>query len=122
MLETMTPVQGRWGWHACDYPTFLRIKELHRFMLRDLRATRRHERWEAKLPHNRVQRHPDGSSTPIAEPAHVGTGRDEYDWVLAEYRALRRPAAAPESVRPLDLPSGWEARLERLTAFYADAG
>jgi hypothetical protein len=120
MLATMNPVQGRWGWYACDYPTFSKIKEFHRLMLRDRRATRRHERWEAKLPHNRVQRHRDGTITPIAEPPWLGTGRDDYEWILAEYRAVRRPCADPELVRPLDLPRDWEDRLNRLRAFYAD--
>jgi hypothetical protein len=119
VLATVNPIQGRWGWYACDQPTFSKIKEFHRLMLRDRRATRRHERWEAKLPHNRVQRHRDGRITPIAEPPRLGTGRDDYEWILAEYRAIRRPCVGPESVRPLDLPRDWEDRLDRLRVFYA---
>jgi hypothetical protein len=119
MLATMSPVQGRWGWHACDYATFQQIKEFHKLTLLDLRATRRHERWSAKLPKNRVQRHPDGTTTPIAEPRRLGTDRETYQWVLAEYRAARRPCGDPESVKPIDLPANWERRLDRLREFYA---
>lgn len=118
MLATMSPVQGRWGWHACDYPTFRRIKEFHGLMFQDLRATRRRERWEAKRPHNRVQRHPDGAVTTIPEPRCLGTSRADYEWALSEYRAARRPRADPESVSPLDLPRDWEDRLAKLREFY----
>jgi hypothetical protein len=119
VLVTMNLVQGRWGWHACDYPTFSRIKDFHRLMLRDRRATKRHERWIAKLPHNRVQRHRDGTITSIAEPRRLGTSQGDYEWILDEYRAVRRPCFDPESVRPLDLPRDWEDRLNRLREFYA---
>lgn len=122
MLATMSPVQGRWGWHACDYPTFRRIKEFHGLLLRDLRATRRRERWEAKLPHNRVQRHKDGSATPIPEPRRLGTTGELYDWALTEYRSVRRPRPDPESVPPLDLPRDWEDRLAKLREFYVVGG
>jgi hypothetical protein len=57
--------------------------------------------------------------SPIPEPKCLGTGGAEYEWILAEYRAARHPASAPESVKPLDLPSGWEARLDKLREFYA---
>jgi hypothetical protein len=109
----------RWGWHPCDHATFLEIKAYHRLSLQDLRATRRRERWEARLPHNRVSkgRAGAGERTPIPEPQCCGTRPDRYAWVLTEYRNLRRPAAAPEEVKPLDLPRDWKQDHERLLAF-----
>jgi hypothetical protein len=116
---TMSPVKGRWGWHACDYPMFQKIKEFHLLSYRDRCASKRHERWDAKLPHNRVRRHKDGTVVPIPEPRRLGTTQDDYEWVLAEYRAVRRPCSDAESVKPLDLPRDWEARLSKLREFYA---
>jgi len=48
--------QSRWGWHPCDYATFLLLKRLNRACEE---ARRRHaawRRWQRKLPHNRVVR------------------------------------------------------------------
>lgn len=118
MIDTVTPVQGRWGWYALDYPTFAKVKEFHRLLLRDLGATKRYGRWSAKLPHNRVRRQKDGQVVPIPEPACLGTDPGYYRWVLAEYRTLRHPAPDPESVKTPDLPRGWEDHLEKLTEFY----
>ncbi len=106
--DTVTRVQGRWGWYAVDHATFLEIKEFHRLLLRDRRATRRHERWDAKQPENRGG----------PEPNYLGTDKATYRWVLEEYRRLRRPKAAAELVVPADLPEDWQARHARLAKFY----
>lgn len=124
-----TAFESRWGWHACDRATFLALKEYHRYLLRDLRATRRHERWIAKDPKNRVQRHWSSGQpgegvrtvTPIPEPRYVGTDRETYAWVLNEYQKTRRPQPTAELVKPLDLPTGWRERLSALVGFW-DAG
>ncbi len=125
MPATMTfaVVQGRWGWHAVDYPTFLKIKDFHKLLLRDYRATRRWTRWHAKEPQNRIHRNRlTGVVTPISEPtASLGTNKKFYQWILAEYRSVRQPRANPESVPLLDLPSDWEVRLAKLQEFYGSA-
>jgi hypothetical protein len=125
-------VQGRWGWHPCDYATFCEIKGYHRLCLRDYAATKRHQRWGAKDPHNRVRSVPGTASVagslartyqrvPVPEPFCVGTDRETYLWVLATYRAARRPAAAAEAVVPQDLPSRWRVQAEQLRVAYATA-
>jgi hypothetical protein len=121
---TATVHESRWGWHPCDYATFLEIKAYHRLLLQDLRATRRRERWEAKRPHNRVRvpKGRVGERAPIPEPRCCGTRPDRYAWVLTEYRDLRRPAATPEEVKPLDLPRDWRQDHERLRAFAFSTG
>lgn len=106
-----TAFEGRWGWYALDFPAFLEIKEFHKLLLRDRRATKRKQRWMARLPHNRTG----------PEPRCVGTDQRTYAWVLAEYRRLRHPASAPELVQPIDLPEDWRARHAKLSDFYADA-
>ncbi len=121
MLATsQSAVKGRWGWHSVDYPTFVLFKKLHKLLLRDLRATRRSERWHAKLPHNRVRRSRDGTVTPIPEPVALGTDRQEYEWVLSEYRDLRRPADSPEAVPQFSPPKKWRERLAQLEEFYPE--
>lgn len=126
MQTTEQPThQSRWGFHPCDHETFRDLKEFHKLLLRDLRATRRYERWSAKLPHNRVRRtYGPGrillKTEPTPEPKCVGTERDVYLWVLAEYRNARKPQATLEAVAPLDLPAKWRTSLEKLTAFYAE--
>lgn len=114
MSTSVAPaVRGRWGWYALDAAEFRKVKEFHRLLLRDRRATRRRQRWAAKLEKNR--RGP--------EPACVGTDRETYRWVLEEYRRLRRPAAAAEDVTPADLPDDWDRRHAELAGFYgADPG
>jgi hypothetical protein len=107
--RTTTPVQGRWGWHAADYSTFREVKEYHRLLLRDLRATKRFDRWHAKLPHNRKGPEP---------PLGLCTDGPTYRWVLEEYRKLRRPQPTPEAVAPLDLPEGWREHAGRLAGFH----
>jgi hypothetical protein len=119
MLETVSvAVQGRWGWYALDYESFLKLKEFHKLLFKDRRATARHERWSAKLEHNRVQRHRDGTTTPIAEPKCYGTQQRYYIWVLESYRKLRRPASSPEDVPAVDLPKDWPMVMEALEKFY----
>lgn len=35
--ESVPPVfASRWGFHPIDYPTFLKLKQLHKLMLKDL--------------------------------------------------------------------------------------
>jgi hypothetical protein len=111
---------SRWGFHPCDRQSLLEIKEYHRLLLRDVAATRRYERWEARLPHNRVRRTRDGSLVPAPAPRCVGTDRRTYLWVLGEYREARKPAATAEAVRPLDLPRNWRAGFDALREFYRE--
>jgi hypothetical protein len=48
--------QSRWGWHPCDYATFLLLKELNCLHERALRQFAAWRRWQRKMPHNRVIR------------------------------------------------------------------
>lgn len=101
-------VRGRWGWYALDYATFREVKEFHRLLLRDRRATKRWSRWDAKLPENRVG----------PEPRCLGTDQRTYRWVLDEYRRIRHPQPSPEAVAPVDLPENWQAVHAKLVEFY----
>jgi hypothetical protein len=112
--------QGGWGFHPCDYAALLAIKAFHKLVLGEMRVTLRSKHWEAKLPHNRVRRTKDGSQVPILQPECLGTDREYYGWVLAEYRRVRRPVATAAAVTPLDLPKKWTERFEELKALDAE--
>jgi hypothetical protein len=48
--------RSRWGWHPCDYATFLLLRRLHRLYWEAVRQYAAWRRWRAKRPHNRVIR------------------------------------------------------------------
>lgn len=48
--------QGRWGWHPCDYPTFLKLKAIAREYRRAVCLAAAFARWERKEERNRVSR------------------------------------------------------------------
>jgi len=48
--------QSRWGWHPCDYETFVLLKRLYAAHLRALRRYAAWERWRRNQPQNRVIR------------------------------------------------------------------
>jgi hypothetical protein len=98
--------RSRWGYHPCDYETFLKLRRVHKAYHEGLRLLARWRRWRAKMPHNR--RGP--------EPAVPGVIRKVCAAPVVEaYQAARRPAEAPEMVRPLDIRveeiDGWLAEM-----------
>jgi hypothetical protein len=48
--------RSRWGWHPCDYTTYLLLKRLHGLCERARRRYAAWQRWRRKMPHNRVIR------------------------------------------------------------------
>jgi hypothetical protein len=48
--------RSRWGWHPCDYATFVLLRKLHAAYWRALRRYATWQRWRRKMPHNRVLR------------------------------------------------------------------
>jgi hypothetical protein len=52
----MAVYQSRWGYHPCDYETYLLLKWLNGLFLRALRLYAAWQRWARKMPHNRVVR------------------------------------------------------------------
>jgi hypothetical protein len=47
---------SKWGWHPCDYGTYRLLKELNRLCEMERRQHAAWQRWQRKLPHNRVVR------------------------------------------------------------------
>jgi hypothetical protein len=48
--------RSRWGFHPCDYATFLLLKKLNVLCERARRQFAAWQRWHRKMPHNRVLR------------------------------------------------------------------
>ena len=48
--------RSRWGWHPCDYQTYVLLKELNALCEHARRLYATWQRWHRKLPHNRVLR------------------------------------------------------------------
>lgn len=126
----MNVFRSKWGFHPCDYQTYLLLKELNRLYEKAKRAYAAWRRWARKLPHNRVMRrwlrNPEGQRIgrqalgPQPEPrlprlfctrtqvVQSTTGnrlgvRVAFDGlgVPAAYRTARTPVACAEAVRPL---------------------
>jgi hypothetical protein len=55
--EKISRSKSRWGYHPCDYETFMRLKKLHKWVWEQRYAYARWRRWSRKEPQNRVVRH-----------------------------------------------------------------
>jgi hypothetical protein len=129
--------RSRWGWHPCDYETYLLLKALSARCEKARRQYSAWQRWERKMPHNRVIRRKvkddQGRVTgreavgPRPEPPlpalfcrryqAVARGRAAEQvafsdlGIPAAYRAARKPAATKERVEPLALTAEQIRRL-----------
>lgn len=48
--------QGRWGFYPCDWETYRKLKELNKALTKARHQKAAWERWNRKMPHNRVMR------------------------------------------------------------------
>lgn len=133
----VTTHQGRFGYHPCDFETFLKLKEAHGLLLRAYRDCKRFLRWENKLPDNRNGEEPKCPHFMLTSGYHRldkhvfygtgfmdakvnGTPLNYYLCVLRQYQNARRPKATPEEVIPLELPVDFDAIIAQLKEFYAE--
>ena len=94
MTERKT-YESRWGHHPCDHDTYLKLKKLYKFYWQYLRDYAAWERWERKMPHNRVIRKNGLVVGPWPEPKYLYIP----DWVVEEFQNARMPKPDAESVR-----------------------
>lgn len=124
----MTTVQNvsksRFGFHACDHETFLKLKKLKKMYYKALRRNAEWNRWNNKLPKNRILRkwfrNEKGQRThseivgPMTEPKvypvfgarhYVPQGEHALNdmGVLEAYNTARTPYETPEKVKPIKL-------------------
>jgi hypothetical protein len=86
--------RSRWGYHPCDYATYLKLRLLHKAYFEGLKLLARWRRWRAKRPHNRK------GPEPVVP--------DVLRWVcaspiVAEFQAARHGVAEPSLVKPLGI-------------------
>lgn len=125
--------KGRWGFYPCDYETYRKIKELHKWYYQAVRDWANWCRWERKDPKNRVirkyHRDKDGNKVgyeivgPRPEPPvcpHFYDGKlrswcgpDEFG-IVAAYRNARYPKPTEKDVVPFS-----ESKLDFLMKLHA---
>jgi hypothetical protein len=125
-LKKVEGYQSKWGFHACDYETFRKLKALHKAYWKAVYDLGKWFRWQAKMPHNRVlkQRIKDDSGRvigwkelgPWPEPTYLpifGCPSYRRDFmtvpqhlndrgIVAAYQNARMPKSANEVV-PLNI-------------------
>ena len=132
--------RSRWGWHPCDYQTYLLLKGLNSLCERARRQYAAWQRWRRKMPHNRVVRRKvkddQGRAIgtevigPRPEPElpalfctryqAVSQGRAAEQVAFSDlgipeaYRAARKPVPTREQVQPLALTAEQVRRLSEL--------
>jgi hypothetical protein len=132
--------RSRWGFHPCDLATWRRLRRLRLLWFGSLRRLAAWQRWNHKLPHNRVIRRrvrgADGRPIgwevmgPCREPAvpefavreQWGRRVIDHDWVEACYRQAKRPAPEPVEVWPAARVREIEELLRRFEDWYAQRG
>jgi len=116
--------QGRWGYHACDFDTFKKLKKLYSFYWKALRRNAEWERWNRKEPQNRIlrkwYRNENGQKTgfeivgPKPEPQRYpvfgklnfvpeGCHALNSMGIEAAYAIARYPYATPDDVKSIGL-------------------
>lgn len=55
-MENNKVYQGKYGFYPCEYETYLKLKELNKYVTKALQQSANWYRWVRKAPHNRVNR------------------------------------------------------------------
>lgn len=104
--------KSRWGFHPCDVEDFQKIKTIHKFFWIAKCSKAAWERWNNKLPHNRVIRERvkgiRRSCQKILGPAPEPFFPKEYQDLLKEdiislYEQARMPKENVNLVQPLNM-------------------
>lgn len=124
----MTAIQNvnksRWGYHACDHATFLKLKKLKKLYFKALYRYGEWVRWDRKQPQNRILRKwyrndkgqktgfeivgkkPEPQMYPVfGSYRYVAEGCHPLNdmGVLDAFNIARHPYPTPEAVQPLGL-------------------
>ncbi len=107
----MTVVKGRWGFHPCSYALYLKLKELNHCVLRAKMAAAAWQRWNRKLPENRLLYRHYKTSThtkkevigPAPEPATLNLDLVFANMIYADYRSARFPVSTEVEVKAVVL-------------------
>jgi len=86
-----TVFKGRWGFHAADYSTYLKLKALYKNYWKSLRLRAALNRWERKLPKNRK------GAQPQYDAIHEAIIESN---IVQEFQNIRIPVADADMVFP----------------------
>jgi len=109
----MKAVKGRFGWHPCDYETYLKLKVIKKRFWETVYAAARYERWHNKFPHNRKGKEPEKYCPLIGNRVWGWLPKDEFGYkkygkipsnmdqkLLDLFEQARRPLATEAEVTP----------------------
>lgn len=114
---TQNVYQGKYGFHSCNYETYVKLKKLHKWYWKTVADYARWYRWDRKDPKNRFYWDPRisrsdkrvRSTRPIPEPkfCSVFVFRPGYVlWnaisdfnIVAVYKNARMPKENPDNVK-----------------------
>jgi len=135
---TNTITEGRFGYHPCDYETYLKLKKAHKLLLRAYVECKAYLRWVRKQPQNRSGNEPKAPKNFIESGMHkldkkefYGLGfrrinckesryKNLYLHVLKQYQICRRPADCIQNVQEVDIPDNLNAIILELEEFYSN--
>jgi hypothetical protein len=109
VYQVEKPFESRWGYHPCDYQTFLKLKAIHKWHWQTVRDYANWQRWSRKQPQNRVIRRwkrENGIKVgyeivgPRPEPQVCDFLRLDGWYYASDYEVARMPRKENE-VRPL---------------------
>jgi hypothetical protein len=148
IVQSEEVFHGRWGFYPCAVEAYRKLRRLNLLRFRSAVAEAAWNRWNRKMPHNRIARQTvrDGSGRPIRrepklddlgqqipipEPrrpiaaAYVKAGGKNFavhisKLIEADYRAARYPKASEGEVARLSLtPAQVDEQLARYEGWYA---
>jgi len=76
----MNAVKGRFGFHPCDYQTYLKLKQLKKRFWETVYASARYDRWHNKFPHNRKGAEPAKYCPLIGNRVFGSRGKNELGY------------------------------------------
>jgi len=100
MLATQEIHKSRWGYHPCDYHTFVKLKEIHKYFWKTVRDSHRWKRWDRKTVYQ-------SPNEPKVCPYFL-KGKHKHpfylDWTIREdYQNARYARGKVENVKPLSM-------------------
>jgi hypothetical protein len=108
MTNVNNVYQSRWGFHSCNYETYLKLKKLKKYYWKAIYRIAEWNRWNNKLPHNRIIRkwHRNEKGQRVGfeivgqkpEPQRLPVFTRE---VLSDFENARLPYKTVEEIKPL---------------------
>lgn len=125
--------QSRFGYHPCDYQTFLKLKEAHWLLYRAYCQCKRFRNWDCK--YNKDRPEPPYPKHFLELGMHrldkhsfygygfrryhcCGSAENYYLHILRQYRKARMPQPTPELVLQLDIPADLDAVVADLKEYF----